>query len=515
MEPAMTWLAPLLFAIALAQAPAKDAAQEQIDEFKKFYKPSRSTQEKVEAIHVLEGIDREVAAELLLDACRDPLFPVREAAIKVLATFPSEAVRALLRRVAGEEKGTKDGRRAGAATALGNLADTESVGVLARNLAVDEFEVRRASIVALGRIGDPRAVAPLCQVLADGEPPLKTAALDALALLHPPESALPAIVAMLEEPDWQVRTSAMLALGKLRRKGAIEPLIAAMRREEGRLRDDAARALARTTGFDWHEDPDAWQRWWDGVKERFEVPSDEEMRKRAEVAAKNDQAYRPPDVTDFAGLPTRSRRIVFLIDTSGSMEDLIGDTRNFKLQDRGYRSFMKMDIVKEELARTIDALGPEVRFNILTFATEVRSWKSSLVAANVVNRSGAVKHVRDLKPIGGASQSLNVRAGLSGTAGSASGRTNTYAALMAALDAGGPGNYDKRYGSPVDTIYFLSDGMPSTGDYVEKDDILAEVRRINSLRKVVIHTIAIGDMDHALMRQLAQENGGTFVDLGK
>ena len=70
------------------------------------------------------------------------------------------------------------------------------------------------------------------------------------------------------------------------------------------------------------------------------------------------------------------------------------------------------------------------------------------------------------------------RQALIATAGMAAGKTNTYAALMSALDAGGRGLYDKHYDSQVDTIYFLSDGNPSTGEYVEKDEILAEVRRV-------------------------------------
>jgi hypothetical protein len=38
---------------------------------------------------------------------------------------------------------------------------------------------------------------------------------------------------------------------------------------------------------------------------------------------------------------------------------------------------------------------------------------------------------------------------------------------------------------------------------------------VNSLRKIVINTISIGEMDHALMEQLAAQNGGTAIDLGK
>jgi HEAT repeat protein len=511
----MSVLAAGLFWFAVAQAPAKDPALEQLEEFRKFYRPSRSTHEKVEAIHVLEGIDRADVAELLLDASGDPRFPVREAALEVLSGLRSEEVRALLRKAAGDEKGTKNGRRVGAIEALGRIGDAEALPVLLKNLQHGDFEVRRSSVVALGQLRDPQAVEPIAKALADPEPALRTAALDALGSIRAPEKSLAAMLPMLEAEPWQVRAAAIQAVGRLRVKKAIQPLIDSLRREEGRLREDALAALQNTTTFEYGDEADAWQRWWDGVKDRFQVPSDEELAKRKEAIERNQAKYKTR-AADFMGVPTKSRRIVFVVDTSGSMEDLIGDVKNFKLKDRGYKSFMKMDIVKDELSRTIDALEPSVRFNILTFATEVKSWKSGLVAANLVNKAGAVKYVQDLKPIGGASQGFNARAGLSGAAGMSAGKTNTYAALMTALDAGGRGLYDKHYDSQVDTIYFLSDGVPSTGEYVEKDEILAEVRRVNTLRKLVIHTIAIGEtMQNALLKQLAEQNGGVFVDLGR
>ncbi len=504
---------PWLLAFVLLQQ-AKDPAQEQIDEFRKFYKPSRTTHERVEAIHVLDGIDRVAAAELLLEACGDPQFPVREAALQVLAGYRSDEVRELLRKAAADDKGTKTGRRSGAIQTLGTLGDAASLPVLVKTLAQNDFELRRACIVALGQLRSAEAVEPLSKVLADPEPALRTAALDALGLIRAPEKSLPAMVPLLQADEWQVRAAAIQAIGKLRSKEAIQPLIDALVREKGRLREDAAAALLQTTTFEFDDDAAAWQRWWDGVKDRFQVPSDEELAKRKEAIEKNQAKYKNK-AAEFVGVPTKSRRLVFVIDTSGSMEDLIGDTRNFKLKDRGYRSYMKMDIVKDELCRSIDGLEPTVRFNILTFATEVKSWKSGLVVANVVNKTGAIKYVQDLKAIGGASQGFNARAGLGGTAGLSAGKTNTYAALMTALDAGGRGLYDKHYDSQVDTLYFLSDGVPSTGEYVEKEDILAEVRRVNTLRKLVIHTISIGDMDHDLMEHLARQNGGTFLDLGK
>ena len=44
---------------------------------------------------------------------------------------------------------------------------------------------------------------------------------------------------------------------------------------------------------------------------------------------------------------------------------------------------------------------------------------------------------------------------------------------------------------------------------------LREVGEANELRKVVFHTIAIGEFQKTFMQRLAQESGGTFIDLGR
>jgi hypothetical protein len=511
----MVWIVPLLVAV-LSQA-AKDPTEDQILDFKKYYKPSRSVHERVEAIHVLDKLDRVSAAELLLDATQDPQFPVRQAALEVLGGYKSGEVKELLRKAAGEEKGGKPGRRAGALEALGRIADPAAAPIAVKCLASSDFELKRAAATALGRIGAAEAVVPLAAFLATADPPLQTAALDALALIRKPEGCVDAVLPLLDSKDWQVRSSAIQCLGKLRAKEAVAPLIERLRKDEGRLREEAMLALQRTTGFEYGEDADQWQKWWDGVKTGFVLPTDAELEKRKEQRAASNSAYNGGGKTaDFAGVKTKSRHLLFVIDTSGSMEDLIAEPKNFKLKDRAYKSLIKLDIVKDELCRTVDALEPEVRFDILTFATDVKFWKGTLIGANLVNKAAAKDFIQRLKPIGGASQNFKARAGLGGSAGLAGGKTNTYAALMAAFDASNPSaGYDKRYTSDIDTMFFLSDGVPSTGEYVEKDDILAEVRRVNSLRKIVINTISIGEMDHALMEQLATQNGGTAIDLGK
>jgi hypothetical protein len=37
----------------------------------------------------------------------------------------------------------------------------------------------------------------------------------------------------------------------------------------------------------------------------------------------------------------------------------------------------------------------------------------------------------------------------------------------------------------------------------------------DKLRKVVLHTIAIGEFQKDFMNRLAEDNGGVFVDLGR
>ncbi|MCA9003613.1 MAG: hypothetical protein KDB61_16940, partial [Planctomycetes bacterium] len=167
------------------------------------------------------------------------------------------------------------------------------------------------------------------------------------------------------------------------------------------------------------------------------------------------------------------------------------------------------------LQRTIEGLESYVKINILAFATDVKTWKKKLVPANVLNKKSAIDWVGRLEAIGGTSKEDLAAAGLTGAANLEAGKTNTFGVLMEALGAAGRGTKDKYYEVEVDTIFFLSDGRPTVGELVDPDDILREVRKSNELRKVVIHTIAIGEFDKQFMAQLAEGTGGVFVDLGR
>ena len=78
----------------------------------------------------------------------------------------------------------------------------------------------------------------------------------------------------------------------------------------------------------------------------------------------------------------------------------------------------------------------------------------------------------------------------------------------------GRGSFDKSYGVEFDTIFLMTDGKPTLQGVGDDDPmkIVEGARKWNSLKRVMIHTIAFGtkDIDHKFMHMLADENGGQY-----
>lgn len=500
-------------------APHLDEVDETVAEFKRFYKSNKTPQEKIEAIHVLDKLDAPAAVEALVECFDDPDFTVRQEAIVVLGHYRSpECAQWLVDNVLAGRKAKSNEQKIVAIGALASMGDaTIAAEPISKLLREKDAEMRRACCAALGKLKAKEQTPPIVALLDDADPTVRIAALDALGMIGDP-AAVKEVVAQLEDPKWQVRSAAVNALANLRTKESVQPLIDLLFKEEGRLRDEIARALLSLTTFDFGDNAERWQKQWDSVKDRFQMPTAEEVRKQREEYEKAQLRY-APGTDDFAGIPTKSKRIIYVIDISGSMEDPLLNREKFLLQGRTYKSFVKMEVVKQELMRTIENLNDTVFFNVVAFATNVQKWnKRGLVQANILNRRDASEWISKLQPIGGASQGLKKAGGLTSAAGGGLGKTNFYDALMTALDAkAAQAGYDTNLGSQVDTIFFLSDGDPTAGPITETERILAEVKRVNELRKIVINTINIGKNERGklLMRDLAAQNGGKFLDLGE
>ena len=498
---------PLLLLGALFGGSSDD---EIVKEFKRYFRKYKDTPTRVEAIMALQGEESPEVVRVLQPILKNKEPEVVRATIRVLAAFETRPpIEALLLEL---QESSSSQVRAGLLQVVAEGAYEGSFEAVSACLDDGDWEVRRRALQSLTKTAasapaDVDVAALLLPACSDSENAVRCAGYEALAdlgsqlVLEPARSGL-------ADSNWQVRACAIAALGRVRHRDSIGPLIERMALEEGRLREDIGRALANITGRDFGTRLDGWQRFWSTFEERFVIPTDAELERLREARKKTQENYTPPEgAVSYHGIDTPSRSIVFVIDVSGSMEQEVVDKERFA--DGDYPSFQRIDIVKTEMARTIEGLEPYVEFNILAFATEVKPWKKGLVKANPLNKSSAMSWIGRLEALGGSSKNDLAAAGLTGAANLEAGRTNSWGALSAALAL-----EDPDYEVEVDTIFFLSDGKPSHGEFSQPDDILREIRAANELRQVVIHTIALGEFEKDFMRRLADQNAGTFVDLG-
>ncbi|MEC9046688.1 MAG: HEAT repeat domain-containing protein [Planctomycetota bacterium] len=524
MHPLNSLLVSVLAAGCLCAQADMEERLDAVREFQRYFRKAKDEALQVEAVMTLEGNECAPAATALFALLSHKSQAVCDRALGVLATYQDVATFQGWIDALPTQKDAKVAARSiqvlGRSKIAAAVPAIEAYVLNARRIdGAVKYEVARA----LASIGVSGQAGLLPSFLADAEAPVRMAACDAVAKLKVREAAS-AVIKLLSDDAWQVRSAAIEAVAALRPQDAVQPLIDLLR-APGRLQAECADALFRVTAMDLGLDADRWQRQWDKLTsiEGWRIPSDEELAKKAASRRKYDALYgAKQDARAFAGIPTTSTNVLFVIDISGSMDDLVVEVDKF----RGYRDRKRFTIVQTELLNTIETLSKDTNFNIVAFATDLMPWKKRLVPANVVNRDAAKQFVARLKPLGGAEAQELASSGLGGSANLAAGKTNTLKALLYGfgVDPAKPpkrtqvGGYDKKVARskrPLDTIYFLSDGRPSVGKLIDPIEILAAVRKQNELFRVVIHAIAIGDFQKGFLEQLAWENGGVFVDMGR
>ena len=518
---------PLLFAllVLLGSAVAQDdaARADALREFQKQWKKFKEEPQMVEAVMTLKGQETPAAAEELLKLLRHPAATVQQAALSVLESYREPATFQAwidaMPKLKDQEQLALLVKVLGRAKQKGAVPVIEAAAADPKASSVLRYEAARA----FAQIGEGGSAGLFAGFLQDKEPQVRLAALDTITTLKKKEHAA-ATVQALQDPEWHVQTAAVAAVGVLRVQDAIQPLIDKLK-EAGRLQIECADSLFKITAVDNGVDAERWQNWWNQCKQitGWRIPTDEELVKKAENRKKYDALYGKVGegkTNAFAGIPTTSTNVLFIIDVSGSMDDLVVEREKFQ----GYRDLKRFTIVQTELLNTLDALTPDTNFDILAFATDIDPWKKRLVQANVVNREAAKSWVRALRPLGGSEAQGLAGVGLGGSANLQAGKTNTLKALLYpfGIDPEKPQpkptitGFDKNATkSPLDTVYFLSDGKPSVGKLVETKEILREVLRCNEAYRIVFHAIAIGDFQKDFLQELARDTGGVFVDLGR
>ena len=408
--------------------------------------------------------------------------------------------------------------------ALGLFTSDASVRKLCRELRAGASRSssdwgRRAGIAAaLGQVKHPEVVPALLRAITkDREPQVRVAAIDAIrALKANSTEAVDALIEQLAHKDWIVQTTTIQALGFLKARKAVGPLIDALEGNEGRIGQEINEALVALTGVDKHGDYATWKAWFEpnraAVVAGTYTPRPGEAPRAGQAAA-----------TTFYGIPIKSTHVVFVLDRSGSMSrpsdwklpNDVATVPGRKEPDVKKQGDRKIDIARWQLKRALSMMPDGTEFNLIFYNHQWTIFSDKMVKLSKSTRQKAYAFIDSLAP---------------------QGRTNIYDPLEKGHSfAGGMKlppdpvpmrrtvtRNEKARDGYADTIFLMTDGLPNTGQVPSPDGIVAKMKEINRTKKVKIHTIGVfatgsneAGRGGTFLRQLARDSGGVFTMPGK
>lgn len=311
------------------------------------------------------------------------------------------------------------------------------------------------------------------------------------------------VVGALKGPERAVSRSAVFTLEVLDDPRCVKPLIAALAKADGLLLEDIEDTLHNFTGRSFEGSHSVWSKWW---SEEGESWLSTESTKRH---GKRQTSSHKGGTTSFYGVETKSKRIVFVLDRSGSMKSpaseesrkpkptgpVTGGPKKGDGEKPEITGDTKIEVAKNQLAWSVKHLQKDVRFNVVFYSSKVDVWKTppEMLPATPKFKSDATDWFMKIGP---------------------EGSTRTFDALIKALD------YAATEGG-ADTIFLLSDGAPTivggaqalTGEALEAE--YGAFKEKNKIYKCVVHTIGVGPHhNRQLMQRIARETGGTYQSVG-
>jgi hypothetical protein len=455
----------------------------------------KTVYDRIKARTVIDDPADAAALVSLLDRDSDL---VHERVVLALSKAKNEAVREYLR---GDALAKSRGKiKAGVVRILGLAKDDAAGEAITALLADSDPEVKSQAAIALGRMRRTEAVPALRPLLAEKADETLIAAMDALAMFgESVEDEWTRVAPHLDDMRRNVRTTAAECLGALGTMEAVDALIARMDKEEGRVRADIREALKKITRDDLGESPARWKEWWKKEKER----SPNKTPPRPPEQPKKDDNERYAQVPTFYGIQLFSKRLVFLLDVSSSMNDhIVVDPDWLRKNGRAYKSdATKFDLAEFEITATLRLVDPRLEFGIVTFRSDVKPWKERLVPAAQSVVDQALSHLEAQRP-----PAMNASGDISKQ------KTNVADALRIALGIK-PGTTGRATDEAADEAYIMTDGAPTAGDLVDADVLLSWFRERNRLARLRLHVVTFEtiDTDLKFLQALATAGGGAFV----
>jgi len=293
------------------------------------------------------------------------------------------------------------------------------------------------SLRALGRIGGPGVKTHLLKSAVSTDWRMQLAAAEVMLDHYRDEQTFKAMRELAKAERQIIREEAAVSVGRNKVEPLFDTLILTMREGNLRCKWAAYEGMKAISGQDYALAPDAWDKWLRD-KKKGKLDKDGAIAKKERMS-----------VSTYYNFKIFSDRVLFVVDISGSMKWLEAPPQ-------------RIDIAKKELVKAIKSLDNKTLFNVMTFSSDVHVWsKKGEVPATDENVQASLEWIeKRMLPRGG---------------------TNTHLALMRSI----------RDNPKVDTVFFMSDGLPSGGQIELQEEILVALRNENRFRKVKFNTIAL------------------------
>jgi hypothetical protein len=387
--------------------------------------------------------------------------------------------------------------------AIGRLRSKEAtMAILKQAQASFNLRYRARLIEALGSIKTATSLAGLVEILQKSTGGVETlAAVRAIKAIDvPTPEAVVALVATLGSEHRQIRTTAAFALAEMACRDNTASIIDAMKGTQGQTAWDLNDALKKLTGVDKHGNADAWKEWWgrsrDAVLAGIYKP---DAAEKAGAAG---------STTTFYGVPVVSTAVAFVVDTSGSMWEparwIPGKDDDGKALGLKLAGNLKINVAQYELKKVLLRMPVDSTVLLVFFDGVVRVQAGGPVRLTESKRKTLIDIVDGIKVPGG--------------------MTNLWGAVTRAQSYAGDAAAPTLKKDGVDTIYALTDGVPTVG-VSEAAKFLKRYSYLNRYLQVRVHTLQI-TMDPAskkpgedeekeakpLLEGLAEEANGKFIE---
>ncbi len=358
------------------------------------------------------------------------------------------------------------------------------------------WQRKAISLQAFSAIRRQAALEPIHMALASREPGMVVAGCIAAGVRKHPDFRTP-VQKHLRHKTAVVRISATQAIAEMRAEAFVPDLFRLFCGDPShRVRFEAWRAITQLTLEDFGFDPTGWKKWYDEQVAAVPEGSKSPWGRTLPVVKS------PPKPAYFFTIPVFGDRICFVIDASADMDNAwkidVAAERKKKPPEQTpnfYSVKTRWQLATAQLKRCLNALPSNTKFCCVFYYNKMKPWppdQRKFVKNTPKARDKLFKFMA--KEV------------------ERKGSTDMGEAFNRAIGFLKEGNPKTNFIRGCDTIVFLTDGMPTWGDFKNKPDEVRDlVWRAGVTRRLQVHTVGLYNHAFELLKALALDSGGLYV----